>query len=535
MLDMLGENARAAVGKVKQLQSKGATPDQIDAQMIEAARNGLLPLSVAFAAQKALQRQNPPAPPPQGTVVSDMLSQLDQRQQGIASLPAPTMDTAQYAGGGIVAFSEAGAVKKKEKRPLTPEEKAELQRLRSIFEDKPMPVGAPGYGSGMSYVPLDKKLLRERFSPRYEELMGIDREWREGEVERNALASAEKMSQQAGLGALPAAPGAPAAAGTEAADKEAGIAALSPEAIKKYSVGVGSGEERSAFAGLRAPKISSTGYDQAAEQAVAQYAPTEDDQKSQDILLNEILARRERLGIGQAAEKRREKLGKKREDIESERKRSKLEEIGLGFLTEGVAAASRGESTLGALASGFGAGLKGAKLSKEKLDAAEDKLDEQEAALDQQREALLLQGDADALRQWEIRQNRLVQNKQKVADIRLSQAAMRLNIDQFNIGNEFKLKLAEVAAAASRSKTEKAADPWLKRAGAAYEAGDNKAGDTYLQVAAKITAAGAAGVQTEALRQAGKAATTAALTGNPAEAGAGTQTTSSGTRYTVEN
>ena len=63
MLDMLGEDARAAVGKVKQLQSQGATPEQIDMQLIDAARNGLLPISVAFAAQKALQRQNPTPPP----------------------------------------------------------------------------------------------------------------------------------------------------------------------------------------------------------------------------------------------------------------------------------------------------------------------------------------------------------------------------------------------------------------------------------------------------------------------------------------
>lgn len=109
MLDMLGEDARAAVGKVKQLQSQGATPEQIDMQLIDAARNGLLPISVAFAAQKALQRQNPTPPPPQGTVVGDMMQQLSARQQGVAALPNPVMDTSQFAGGGIVAFSTGGA------------------------------------------------------------------------------------------------------------------------------------------------------------------------------------------------------------------------------------------------------------------------------------------------------------------------------------------------------------------------------------------------------------------------------------------
>lgn len=108
MLDMLGENARAAVGKVKQLQSQGATPEQVDMQLMDAARNGLLPISVAFAVQKALQRQNPQPPPPPGTVVGDMMQQLSARQQGVAALPNPVMDNAQFAGGGIVAFAGGG-------------------------------------------------------------------------------------------------------------------------------------------------------------------------------------------------------------------------------------------------------------------------------------------------------------------------------------------------------------------------------------------------------------------------------------------
>jgi hypothetical protein len=119
MLDMLGENARAAVGKVKSLQSQGATPEQVDMQLMEAARNGLLPISIAFAVQKALQRQNPTPPPPQGTVVGDMMQQLtaaqapamppSPRQQGVAALPNPVMDNSQFAGGGIVAFAPGGS------------------------------------------------------------------------------------------------------------------------------------------------------------------------------------------------------------------------------------------------------------------------------------------------------------------------------------------------------------------------------------------------------------------------------------------
>ena len=46
--------------------------------------------------------------PPESTVAQDIDSQL-QRQQGVASLPAPVMDRAQFAGGGVVALAGGGA------------------------------------------------------------------------------------------------------------------------------------------------------------------------------------------------------------------------------------------------------------------------------------------------------------------------------------------------------------------------------------------------------------------------------------------
>ena len=552
MLDMLGEDARAAVGKVKQLQSQGATPDQVQAQMMEAARNGLLPISVAFAAQKALQRKNPPSPPPQGTVMSEMLGQLQNpREQGIAGLDNPVMDNAQYAGGGIVAFAEAGAVSgiktytdpktgemyrldsKGNRVKLTPNEVRRLQ-MENDQRGLKRGIGSMGILPATAYDmvanPLNVTLggietvANAAGVARAGRALGVydpdtthvtmprvgdgggdpGQRYMEGLIAENAPTDVIPTET------TPASKAAPAK--TDAA----GIASLTREDIQKYLTSGGQTPERTGF-GISAPKVSSAGYDQAVEQAAAQYAPTADAQKSQDTLLDEILARRERLGIGQADKAQRKKLGEKREELEGERKRSKLEEIGMGFLTEGVAAASRGESTLGALAGGLGAGLKGAKLSKEKLDAAEDKLDDREAALDQQKEAFLLQGDSEAARRWEVNQNNLRQDRQTLAGLRVQQGAMRLNIAQFNIGNEFKLKLAEAAAAASRSKVEKLMDPYIKAAGKAFEVGDEASAMKFLNYVAQVTAASAAGVQTELIRQQGKAAETQALT-NPAGA-----------------
>jgi hypothetical protein len=567
MLDMLGEDARAAVGKVKSLQSKGATPDQVQAQMMEAARNGLLPISVAFAAQKALQRQNA-TPAPQGTVVGDMLGQLQQsrnpREQGIAGLPNPMMDNAQFAGGGVVAFAEAGSTSKGIKTftdpktgemyrlddkgnrvPLTP---TQIRRLQIENDQRSMKgaIGSmgiyPATAFDMVANPLNVTLGGIESAAN---AIGIPRAGRavgaydpdvtyvtmprigDGKVNPGQRAVDEMIANSGSTDVIPTEETATSAAAKKKKEQDAaaGLGALDAAKLKLYSSGNDATPDRSAFAGVRVPHMSTAGYDQVMGKAISQFEPTAqetaDAKKTRDELGQEEADRFERLGIGAGRKKQLEKNVKKREDLESDRKRSKLEEIGLGFLTEGVAAASRGESTLGSLASGFGAGLKGAKISKEKLDAAEDKLDEQEAALDAQGEALALQGDANGLKMYEMHQTRLRDARKIVGELQLQQASMRINVDQFNVGNDFKLMLAEAAATAAKNKSEKESDVWIKKAGRAFEAGDKTTGMEYLRIAAGFTAAGSGGVQVEQLRQAGKAAETAALTGNPAGAQAG--------------
>jgi hypothetical protein len=571
MLDMLGEDARAAVGKVKQLQSQGATPDQVQAQMIEAARNGLLPISVAFAAQKALQRKNPPPPPAQGTVMSDMLSQLQQsqnpREQGIAGLENPVMDNAQYAGGGIVAFAEAGAVSgiktytdpktgemyrldsKGNRVKLTPNEVRRLQ-IENDQRGLKRGIGSMGILPATAYDmvanPLNVTLggietaANAVGAARAGRMVGIyDPDVThvtmprigDGNANPGQRAVDEMIANSGPTDVIPTetTPASKAAAAkTGAAETDAaGVTTLDPTKIQSY-LNAGSTASRddggAGLAGLRAPRINTSAYDTAMNAAIAQSGPTAEEtaaaEQTRDELGQEEVARYERLGIGAGREKQREKLGKKRTELEADRKRSKLEEIGLGFLTEGVAAASRGESTLGSLASGFGAGLKGAKLSKEKLDAASDKLDEQEAALDQQKEALLLQGDANGLKRWEINQNAVKDARKVVTGLQLQKASTHLGIDQFNISNEFKIELARLQVAASKSKLEKATDPLFGAALAALKQNDISSYNYFKNRIAELTSAGAAGVQTEALRQQGKAAETQALT-NPTGAQAG--------------
>jgi hypothetical protein len=384
MLDMLGEDARAAVGKVKSLQTQGATPEQIDAQMMEAARNGLLPISVAFAAQKALQRQNPPPPPPQGTVVGDMMQQLASRQQGIAGLPAPVMDNAQYAGGGIVAFDKGGSASR-----FVDEFGDEWERLSDGTVKKIAGGAAPLAGRFAG--------LRNMASKAGRFAMG-----------KGPIGTA------VGLGLL----GLPFLMGGDDEEKKAEAAAteepevtLPPSSEFAQQPGAPGGiAELLATAG-GGPNIG--GYRQAVDAALKEYGGETDPEKAPK-LENEIenrLAIEKKYGIGEASKRQQDRIDERRAKAEEEGNKSFLTELGLSFLTKGVMAAGEGKDTLSAMAFAVDDGAKSYKERKQRVDAIIDKLDDAQGALDAQQEAAasgritLAQGVVDR-KTAEIRENR---------------------------------------------------------------------------------------------------------------------------------
>jgi hypothetical protein len=90
-------------------------PDQRKAKMNDMLANGLLPFSVALAVDRQLtspMKENAPSPRP-GSVMSDKMAMLQNTGAGIDQLPAPSMDQAEFAGGGIVAFNDGGTSDKK--------------------------------------------------------------------------------------------------------------------------------------------------------------------------------------------------------------------------------------------------------------------------------------------------------------------------------------------------------------------------------------------------------------------------------------
>ena len=106
---LISEGGRAALNSLKNL-----PPDQRKAKMNDMLANGLLPFSVALAVDKQLtepMKENAPSPRP-GSVMSEKIAMLQNSGRGINQLPAPSMDQAQFAGGGIIAFDDGGTTDK---------------------------------------------------------------------------------------------------------------------------------------------------------------------------------------------------------------------------------------------------------------------------------------------------------------------------------------------------------------------------------------------------------------------------------------
>jgi hypothetical protein len=398
MLDMLGEDARAAVGKVKSLQSQGATPEQIDAQMIEAARNGLLPISVAFAAQKALKRQNPPAPPSQGTVLGDMMQQLSMRQQGIAGLENPVMDNAEFAGGGVVAFAPGGSTAYSRYRKM-------LEARRRAEREK----------SGVGSLTEDAADAAPLAADVVEEAAPLGRMAKLRVMAGRAgkfLTGKGPIGTAVGLGLL----GLPMLFGDDE-EKKAAAAAKTPEVALRPSSEFG--QQPGAPGGIAelmataggGPNIG--GYQQAVERAMAQYGGETDPSKAPTLEdeLKKRLALEAQYGIGEASKKQQDRIDARRVKAEEEGSKSFLTELGLSFLTKGVMAAGEGKDTMSAMAFAVEDGAKSYKERKERVNSIIDKLDDAQSALDAQQEAAasgritLAQGTVDR-KNAEIRENR---------------------------------------------------------------------------------------------------------------------------------
>lgn len=122
------------MASLQQAMSKGMPVDQAIAYVKSMAQQGVAPLTDLYVMLNQFQRlKQPPARPPMGSTIRDQIAQesigraaQEGMSQGIAGLNAGTMERAQYAGGGIVAFADGG---------LTEQEEAEYDALRRLQQD----------------------------------------------------------------------------------------------------------------------------------------------------------------------------------------------------------------------------------------------------------------------------------------------------------------------------------------------------------------------------------------------------------------
>jgi len=116
MLGPVSGTGRAMMASLQQAMSKGMPPDQAVQYVKSMATQGVAPLTDLYAMMNQFQRlkQQPVQAPQTPPTIRDQLNMAEQQQmamqQGLGGLPAPSMEQAQFAGGGIVAFDEGGEV-----------------------------------------------------------------------------------------------------------------------------------------------------------------------------------------------------------------------------------------------------------------------------------------------------------------------------------------------------------------------------------------------------------------------------------------
>ena len=134
MIGPVSGTGRAMMASLQQAMASGMPVDQAIAYVKSMAQQGVAPLTDLYAMLNQFQRlKQPPARPPVGATIRDQIAQesagraaQEAMSQGIAGLNAGTLETAKFAGGGIVAFQEGG---------LTEQEESELSALRQLRKD----------------------------------------------------------------------------------------------------------------------------------------------------------------------------------------------------------------------------------------------------------------------------------------------------------------------------------------------------------------------------------------------------------------
>jgi len=204
MLGPVSGTGRAMMASLQQAIQKGMPPDQAVQYVKSMATQGVAPLTDLYAMMNQFQRmkQQPVQAPQTPPTIRDQLNMAEKQQaqqqmamqQGLGGMPAPAMEQAQFAGGGIVAFSQGG---------LTAEEEAEFEKLQDLMAEGITPRGgmSPFGGASPSIIASSPAVggLQSLYEKRFKELRAKKEAAKQAEIQAGRQAAIAAEAEQRGI------------------------------------------------------------------------------------------------------------------------------------------------------------------------------------------------------------------------------------------------------------------------------------------------------------------------------------------------
>lgn len=455
MIGPVSTTGRTMMASLQQAIQKGMPPDQAIQYVKSMATQGVAPLADLYAMMNQFQRlkQQPVQPPQTPPTIRDQLNMAEQQQammqQGVASLPAPTMEQAQFAGGGIVAFSGGGT-------PYDVEGIYERGKTGDGFDPRKLSIFAERanaedlarlYALSLSQGDVDTASRLEPYLNRKgvsgSQLNEIRRKTAQGIAsvqEANRTAQREAETQQFLTGRVAPPPSVAPPAAPPAASSVPPAPSAPPAPPAPPSALAAPPRRPAGLAAVARPAAPSTTQS-------AQKEPTREEMEDTEFRRIQDFRRRE--GLGAAREEMRQFLSEENKRLAEQFGRDKM----LAFAEAGfkmAAAASRpGATFLGALSEGAISGTQALRGLNKEMDANRRGLREATLKL-RQAEELEKEGDFKTAMQIAQQARTEMFERQKHADA-MNMDARRLEV--MVRGQNLDFEGRRIAAAASRGQS----------------------------------------------------------------------------------
>lgn len=385
---------------LQQAMAKGMPVDQAIAYVKSMAMQGVAPLTDLYVMLNQFQRlKQPPAKPPIGSTIRDQIAQesigraaQEGMSQGVAGLDAGTLEHAQYAGGGIVAFQEGG---------LTEQEESEYEALRKLREDvsRFLP-GDRATGFGGTDI---SRLPTELYESQRQRLRELER--KKAEAKR----ASELANRQAALAAEAQRRGIPYAI------PAATTAAAAPAAPKKEQVAP------------PPPRRNLTPAERRMAAPAASAAPAQERSSDLRSYLSEIEGLQKERGIGAATDKAMQLLAREEADFKAQAEKDRSMALAQAGFRMARAASKPGATFMAALSEGGEEYVRGAQELSKSTREFQRNLNRERINLERSKELLAAGNIEAAVRLRETSLERIEKEKDRQSRAALTMFTARLD------------------------------------------------------------------------------------------------------------